>query len=346
MPIEKRRFGRTGHMSSAVLFGAAALKDCDQETADRVLDLLLEFDINHIDTAAAYGDSELRIGPWMRQHRRHFFLATKTGDRTYEAARDSIRRSLERLQTDQLDLIQIHSLSHPDEWNTAMSEDGALRACIEARDEGLVRYIGVTGHGWTISAMHRRSLERFDFDSILMPYNWFTAHHATYAADFESTIALAQRNDAAVQTIKSIARGPWAAGIERGYATWYQPLEDEDAITKAVHWVLQRENIFLNSVGDVDLLPAVLRAAASIGDDTPKLDDATDGRDERTDGLVEHFWALRNSEGKRCPRAPTLSWVWRQLRRLEDDQLLAWPAEFDVAIAAGAGASLENRHRE
>jgi len=275
MPIEKRRFGRTEHLSSAVLFGGAALKDCDQATADRVLDLLLEYGINHIDTAASYGDSELRIGPWMRRHRRQFFLASKTGDRRYQAARESIRRSLDRLQTDRLDLIQIHSLSHPDEWQTAMGEDGALRACIEARDEGLVRFIGVTGHGWTIAAMHRRSLERFDFDSILLPYNWFTARHATYAQDFEDTVALADQRDAAVQTIKSIARGPWAAGIERGYATWYQPLDEEDAITQAVHWVLQRDKFFLNSVGDIDLLPAVLRAAASAGEDTPRLDDAT-----------------------------------------------------------------------
>lgn len=275
MPIEKRRFGRTGHMSSAVLFGGAALKDCDQATADRVLDLLLEFGINHIDTAASYGESELRIGPWMREHREHFFLATKTGDRSYQAARDSIHRSLERLETDRLDLIQIHSLSHPDEWTEAMGDDGALRACIEARNEGLVRNIGVTGHGWTIAAMHRRSLERFDFDSILLPYNWFAAHHATYAADFEATVAMAHERGAAVQTIKSIARGPWAAGIERGYGTWYQPLEDEEAMGQAVRWVLQRDKIFLNSVGDVDLLPAVLRAAASVGDDTIKLDDAT-----------------------------------------------------------------------
>lgn len=270
--IEQRRFGRSGHMSSAVLFGGAALGLCDQATADRVLDLLLEYGVNHIDTAASYGESELRIGPWMPQHRQKFFLASKTGDRTYQAARESINRSLERLQTDYLDLIQIHALIHPDEWDVAMGEDGVLRACVEARSEGLVRSIGVTGHGWNVAAMHKRSLELFDFDSILLPYNWFTAHHQTYASDFEQVAKLAQNNDVAVQTIKAIARGPWAAGVKRDYSTWYQPLEDEEAITMAVHWVLRRPNFFLNSVGDISLLPALLRAAASFRADAPAPD--------------------------------------------------------------------------
>lgn len=271
--IEQRRFGRTGHMSSAVLFGGAALKACDQGTADRVLDLLLAHGINHIDTAASYGDSELRIGPWMRHHRSHFFLASKTGDRDYAGARDSIRRSLDRLETDHLDLIQIHALIHPDEWDTAMSEDGVLRACVEARDEGLVRFIGVTGHGWNVAAMHKRSLAAFDFDSILLPYNWFTAHHETYADDFEKVVRLAQERDLAIQTIKSIARGPWAAGASHSRATWYQPLEDDQAIDMAVHWVLRRPGFFLNSVGDTGLLPTVLKAAERFDHNSPPPDD-------------------------------------------------------------------------
>ena len=226
-----------------------------------MLDLLLEHEINHIDVAASYGDAELRVGPWMDRHRDDFFLATKTGERDYAGAKAEIHRSLERLRTDRIDLLQLHALFHPDECDQAFGPGGALEAVIEARDAGLVRFIGVTGHGWTVAAMHRRSLERFAFDSVLMPWNWHCAQHATYAPDFETTAALCAERGVAVQTIKAIARGPWAANANRNHTTWYQPLEDEDAIRSAVQWVLARPGIFLNSVGDVSLLPAVLRAA-------------------------------------------------------------------------------------
>jgi len=266
MTIEQRPFGRSGHMSSAVIFGAAALGRVDQATADRVLDLLLEHGVNHIDTAPSYGESELRIGPWMDRHRHDFFLATKTRERDYAKAKAEIQRSLERLRTDRIDLLQLHSLSHPDEWQQALSPGGALDAAREAREAGLIRFIGVTGHGWTIAAMHRRALERFAFDSVLLPWNWHCAHHETYAADFEATVALCEQRRVAVQTIKSLARGPWAASADRNHTTWYQPLEDPDDIRLAVHWVLVRSGIFLNSVGDVELLPHVLKAAAELGD--------------------------------------------------------------------------------
>lgn len=286
MAIEKRAFGQTGHMSSAVIFGGAALDSVDQGTADRVLDLLFEYGVNHIDTAPSYGDSELRIGPWMDRHRDSFFLATKIGERDYQAARSEIRRSLERLRTDRIDLIQLHSLNHPDEWERALSAGGALDAAVEAREEGLVRFIGVTGHGWTIAAMHRRSLERFEFDSVLMPWNWVAARHQTYGPEFEVTAALCAERGIAVQTIKAVSRGPWAAGAARDYTTWYQPLENEGDIRMAVQWVLGRPGIFLNSVGDVGLLPAVLRAAAECGE--PPLDSAMAALEERT-GLTSIF---------------------------------------------------------
>ena len=173
--IEKRPFGRTGHPSTVTLFGAAALARASQDDADRALEVLLRYGVNHIDTAARYGDSELRIGPWMARHRNDFFLATKTGSRSAPEAREDIHRSLERLRVDHVDLIQLHSLGHPDDWDQAMGPGGALEAAIEARQQGLVRFIGVTGHGWTIPAMHRRSLARFDFDSVLLPYNFFMA---------------------------------------------------------------------------------------------------------------------------------------------------------------------------
>jgi aryl-alcohol dehydrogenase-like predicted oxidoreductase len=259
--IEKRPFGRTGHMSTVAIFGAAALGSVTQAEADRTLDLLLEYGINHIDTAASYGNAEDRIGPWMAHHRKDFFLATKTGDRTYTAARDSIHRSLERMRVDQIDLIQLHALVHPDEWDTALGPDGALEACIEAREKGLVRFIGVTGHGLTIAAMHRRSLERFDFDSILLPYNFVVTRDERYSSDFERVLQICRERNVAVQTIKSLLRGPWGT-TERSRSTWYQPLEEQADIDKAVHWVLGRPDIFLNTVGDIHVLPRVLDAAA------------------------------------------------------------------------------------
>ncbi|GIV73855.1 MULTISPECIES: aldo/keto reductase [Caldilinea] len=259
--IEKRMFGRTGHMSTVTIFGAAALASVSQAEADRTLDLLLEYGVNHIDTAASYGDSELRIGPWMDRHRKEFFLATKTGQRTYAAAREEIHRSLERLRVDSVDLIQLHNLVHPDEWDVAMGPGGALEACIEAREQGLVRFIGVTGHGRTVAAMHRRSLLRFDFDSVLLPYNYVVMQDEVYEHDFELLFKLCQERNVAVQTIKSITRGPWATA-ERTRATWYQPLEDQRSIDLAVHWVMGRPGVFLNTVGDIQLLPKVLDAAA------------------------------------------------------------------------------------
>lgn len=259
--IARRPFGRTGHMSSVTIFGAAALSRVTQAEAGRTLDLLLEYGVNHIDTAASYGDAELRIGPWMARHRQDFFLATKTGDRTYAAARDSIHRSLERLRVDAVDLIQLHALVHPDEWDVAMGPGGALEACIEAREEGLVRYIGVTGHGLTIAAMHRRSLERFDFDSVLLPYNMTMMDQEVYEHDFERLMKMCAERNVAVQTIKGILRGPWATA-ERTHATWYQPLEDQADIDVAVHWVIGRPGLFLNTVGDIHLLPKVLDAAS------------------------------------------------------------------------------------
>lgn len=258
--IEKRRFGRTGHLSTVTIFGAAALKNVAQARADHTLELLLEYGVNHIDTAPRYGDAELRIGPWMREHRDRFFLATKTGQRTYAAARDEIRRSLDRLRVDSVDLLQLHSLGHPDEWETAMGPQGALEAVVEAREEGLTRFIGVTGHGWTIAAMHIQSLHRFDFDSILLPWNFVMHENARYREDFETLCKLCDERDIAVQTIKSIARGPWAV-TDPNRNTWYQPFEHPHDIEQAVHWVMARPKIFLNTVGDLDLLPAVLDAA-------------------------------------------------------------------------------------
>jgi aryl-alcohol dehydrogenase-like predicted oxidoreductase len=259
--IERRPFGRTGHHSTATLFGAAALARTTQAEADRTLELLLRHGINHIDTAARYGDSELRIGPWMARHRKDFFLATKTGQRTASEARADIHRSLERLRVDHVDLIQLHSLGHPDDWDRALGPGGALEAAIEARQQGLARFIGVTGHGWTIPVMHRRSLARFDFDSVLLPYNYFMAQDERYRQSFDELLGLCRARNVAVQLIKSIARGPWAT-TERTHTTWYQPLEAQGDIDRAVHWALDVPGVFLNTAGDLTLLPRVLDAAS------------------------------------------------------------------------------------
>jgi len=260
-------FGRTGHQSTRTIFGAAAFSRVTQDEADATMRTLLEYGVNHIDTAASYGDSELRIGPWTEKQRDTFFLATKTGDRTYAGARDSIRRSLERLRVKQLDLIQLHNLVEPAEWETAMGPDGALKAAIEAREQGLVRLIGVTGHGLTVCKQHKRALERFDFDSVLFPYNYPMMQNAEYATDAEALLALCKQKNVAVQTIKGVTKGPWSEQVQqmdrqhRPAATWYEPLTDEEDLDTAVHWVLGNPQVFLNTAGDIHVLPKILKTA-------------------------------------------------------------------------------------
>lgn len=258
--IALQPFGRTGHESTRLLFGAAAIGNVDQDEADQTMELIREHGINHIDTAASYGDAELRLGPWMESHRDEFFLATKTGERTRTEAYAEIGRSLERLRTDRLDLIQLHNLVDEDEWQTAFSSGGVLEAVVQARDEGLVRFIGVTGHGATVAAQHLRSLKEYPFDSVLLPYNFPMSRNASYVADFEALLALCAERRVAVQTIKAITRGPWGDHKQTAN-TWYEPLTDQDAIDIAVSWVLGRDGVFLNTVGDVHILPKVIDAA-------------------------------------------------------------------------------------
>ena len=270
--MQTLRFGGTGHDSTRTIFGAAALGSVPQAEADRTLELLLEHGVNHIDTAASYGDSELRLAPWLREHRDRFFLATKTGKRDRAGAREEIHRSLERLGVDHVDLLQLHNLVDVIEWEFALREDGALEAAVEARDEGLVRFIGVTGHGLTVARMHRRSLERFPFDSVLVPYSWSQMQDPVYAADFDALAATCAERGVALQTIKAIALARWD-GREQTAGTWYEPLREQADIDRAVHWVLGNPQVFLNTVGDTTLLPKVLDAAERFAGERPSDDE-------------------------------------------------------------------------
>ena len=257
--IERAPFGATGHDSSRAIFGAAALGSVSKADADRTLELLLRHGVNHIDVAASYGDAELRIATWLQRHPGEFFVATKTGERTYRGAREEIRRSLDRLGVDKVDSIQLHNLVDVIEWEIALGPDGALEAAIEAREEGLVRFIGVTGHGLSVAEMHRRSLERFPFDSVLCPFNYVQMQDPRYAETFEALAALCAERDVALQTIKALQLRLWE-GRPHTAATWYEPLREQEDIDLAAHWVLGRPEAFLLTTGDVEILPKLLDA--------------------------------------------------------------------------------------
>lgn len=257
-------FGRTGHTSSRVIFGAAALATLTDDEAAPLLGLLDEFGVNHLDTAASYGDSELRLAPWLAGRREDFFLATKTGERTGPAARAELERSLGRLGVDHVDLVQLHNLVEDDEWETVHGPGGALEALLAARDEGLTRFVGVTGHGLRIAGMHRRSLARHDYDSVLLPYNWVLLRDPAYRADVEALLETCAERNVAVQTIKSAARRRWrdAGG---GHLSWYEPIHEPTALARSVRWVLADPQRFLNSSSEPTLLRTILEAAADGG---------------------------------------------------------------------------------
>jgi aryl-alcohol dehydrogenase-like predicted oxidoreductase len=267
--LEQQEFGRTGHRSSRVIFGAAALSRVSQQRADEVLPILLEFGVNHLDTAAAYGDSELRLAPWLVDHRDRFFLATKTGDRDADGARASLERSLSRLGVDRVDLVQLHNLVEPDEWEQAHGPAGAVAALAKARDEGLTRFIGVTGHGLRIAAMHLRSLERFHFDSVLLPYNFSLLQDHRYRTDVDALLEVCADQKVAVQTIKSVARRRWPPDYEGRRFSWYEPLPGGPALERAVRFVVTKSQLFLNSSSDLGLLRPTLEAADAAGSGEP-----------------------------------------------------------------------------
>jgi len=278
-------FGRTGHQSSRVIFGAAALGAMSQSRADATLDVAFSRGVNHIDTAAGYGASEDLLRDFLADHRADVFLATKTGERSGAAARAQLEHSLVRMHVDSVDMIQLHNLVEDGEWETAMAPGGAVEALAAARDEGLVRFIGVTGHGLRIPEVHRRSLERFDFDAVLLPFNHNLMAIETYRASVDELLAICADRTVAVQTIKAIARRRWDDG-PGGHRSWYEPITDHDAIGRAARYVLSRPQLFLNSSADATLLPVLLDAARG-SLDAPS--DAELERDERELGITPIF---------------------------------------------------------
>ena len=253
-------FGRTGHESTRTIFGAAAFWDTPQKDVDATMDIVLQNGINHVDVAASYGKAEQLLGDWIRRHGRPFFLATKTGERTKQAAYDQIRRSLDLLHVSQVDMIQLHALHEEPDWATAFGSDGVIEAVIQARDEGLVRFIGVTGHGVPVTDFHLRSLAQFDFDSVLLPYNHVMMQNPRYAKGFNKVLAVCKERNVAVQTIKGITRSPWK-DTQQNRTTWYRPLEEQADIDLATHWIFGNPQVFLNTAGDINILPRILEAA-------------------------------------------------------------------------------------
>jgi aryl-alcohol dehydrogenase-like predicted oxidoreductase len=270
--VQQRRLGRIGHQSSVIIYGAAALGQVTQDVADQSVEQALAAGINHFDVAASYGDAELRLGPWMPEIRSRVFLATKTGERDAESAYRQINASLERLQTDHVDLIQLHSVGDLEDLDRATGPGGALESAIRARDEGLAGAIGITGHTHGAPATHLEALRRFPFDTVMTPLNWVLAQDPDYLRDYAALVAEVQRQDAGLMIIKTVSRRNWP-GEDKSYTTWYEPFDDQERITAAVAWVLSHPEVTgLASPGDVHLLGMVLEAERVAGDIS--LDDA------------------------------------------------------------------------
>lgn len=266
--MEQRRLGRSGHQSSVLIYGAAALAEVDQDTADASIRLALDAGINHFDVAASYGDAELRLGPWMPDLRGRIFLATKTGLRDREAAWAQMNQSLERLQTDHVDLIQVHAVGDLDELDLVTRPGGSLEAVVRARDEGLAGAVGITGHGHQAPATHLEALRRFPFDTVLTPLNWVLAQDLAYLADYQALVAEIQAQEVGLMIIKTVSRRNWPEGPEgHGYSTWYEPFDDQQRISAAVAWVLAHPEVTgIATPGDVRLLPLVIEAERRLGE--------------------------------------------------------------------------------
>ncbi|MGE5373563.1 MAG: aldo/keto reductase [Bacteroidota bacterium] len=255
----KRRFGRSGHMSTIAIFGAAGFGEVSQEEADRVMEMIIEAGINHIDIAPSYGQAEARVGPWMKRERQRFFLGCKTMERTREGAWNELRGSLKRLQTDSFDLYQCHAVTTMEELDAITMKGGALEAFEEARREGLFKYIGITGHGINAPEIYLEALRRFDFDSVLFPLNFVQMGNPDYHRHAKELISVCRARDVGTMVIKSITKAPWGER-EHTAATWYEPFDEMDIIQRAVNFALSYEVTGICTVGDIRVLPMVIQA--------------------------------------------------------------------------------------
>lgn len=260
--MEKRRLGRTGHMSTVMVFGTAAFWEISPAEADKAIELVRAHGVNHFDVAPSYGQAEERLGPWLEKHRSEVFLGCKTMERTKQAARDELRRSLERLRVDSFDLYQLHAIGEMEELDQALGPGGAIEAILEAREAGLVKYIGITGHGYQAPAVHAAALERFDFDTVMTPLNFVQWADPKFRVDAERLLALAAQKDVGVMIIKSVTRAPWGERPHT-YNTWYEPFDDAAPIERSIRFVLSQPVTTFASPADVRLLPMVIRAAES-----------------------------------------------------------------------------------
>jgi predicted aldo/keto reductase-like oxidoreductase len=259
--MEYRRLGRLEHQSSVLIYGAAALAEVTQDVADASIDAALDAGINHFDVARDYGDAELRFGAAISRMRDRIFLATKTGERSREAAWRQINESLERLQTDRVDLIQLHAVGDLEQLDLATRPNGALEAATRAEAEGLAGAVGITGHGHEAPATHLEALRRYPFATVLTPINPVLARDATYLAAYEALVAEVRRQDAGLMIIKTVAHRNWPEAVAPSYTTWYEPFDEQAPITAAVAWVLSHEEVTgIATPGDVRLLPLVIRA--------------------------------------------------------------------------------------
>ena len=257
--METRRFGRTGHMSTVAIFGAAGLSEVSQEVADKAMEQIIAAGVNHIDAARSYGEAEVRIGPWMKRERGRFFLGSKTGKRTREAAWQELQETLQRLQIESLDLYQCHAITSMEELDAVTMKGGALEAFVDAREKGLTKYLGITGHGVNAPQIYLEALRRFDFDSVLFPINFVQMVNPEYRRYAEALIAECKAKDVGTMVIKSITKAPWGDRPHTA-TTWYEPFEKMDEIQKGVNFALSYEVTGVCTAGDPRILPLVLQA--------------------------------------------------------------------------------------
>ncbi|MEX2414941.1 MAG: aldo/keto reductase [Paenibacillaceae bacterium] len=261
-----RTIGRLGYEGSVVMFGAASLGNVSQVEADQSISYALEHGVNHFDTAAGYGDAELRMAPIISKARKDIFLATKTGQRSKKEAKEEIYRSMDRMQVDSVDLLQLHAVGTMEELNLCTQQGGALEAAIEAKEEGIVKAIGITGHGHQAPAVQLEALHRYPFETLLVPLNYYMYSLPEYREDIDALMEEAHRQTAAVRVIKAIAKGPWGAEQERSYATWYEPFDQQEIIDACVHFVLSFPGVAgFASAGDIHLFPLIVNAVQRYG---------------------------------------------------------------------------------